>query len=351
MALGKRREFEVFTLSFLDCICCGFGAIILLLVLTDIGQPIVIERSEKDLKQQILDLQRQLFDLRGETEVLNRELLGRTKTLTTEQQKAAALAGDLSKIRGEFKASKGEASVTNVVETELVAAHQTLTAEMQRLLKNAPKKIDTVPAVGGIPVDSEWIIFVIDTSGSMQADNWENAQNVLKEILDIYPKVKGLQVLDDEGKPMFSSTKGQWLQDTAAQRAKIIATMANWKAYSNSSPVEGIGAAVQGWWAADKKISVYVIGDDFTGSSIEAALQAVRKYNPVDRQGRHKIRIHAIGMPDGPSSPPFINQRFSALMRAMCDDNEGTFVGLTIGGAKCAMQVDVFGAPRCINEG
>ena len=30
MALGKRREFEVFTLSFLDCICCGFGAIILL---------------------------------------------------------------------------------------------------------------------------------------------------------------------------------------------------------------------------------------------------------------------------------------------------------------------------------
>src|SRR6185436_8676832 len=262
MALGKRREFEVFTLSFLDCICCGFGAIILLLVLTDIGQPIVIERSEKDLKQQILDLQRQLFELRGESEVLNRELLGRTKVLTTEQQKAAALAGDLSKIRGEFKASKGEASVTNVVETELVAAHQTLTAEMQRLLKNAPKKIDTTLAVGGIPVDSEWIIFVIDTSGSMQADNWENAQNVMKEILDIYPKVKGLQILDDEGKPMFSSTKGQWLQDTAAQRAKILATMANWKAYSNSSPVEGIGAAVQGWWAADKKISVYVIADD-----------------------------------------------------------------------------------------
>jgi hypothetical protein len=127
MAIGKRREFEVFTLSFLDCICCGFGAIILLLVLTDIGQPKVIERSEKDLKGQILDLQRQLFELRGETDVLERELEGRKKVLTVEQQKAAALAGDLSKIRGEFHASKGEASVTNIVETELVAAHQTLT--------------------------------------------------------------------------------------------------------------------------------------------------------------------------------------------------------------------------------
>jgi hypothetical protein len=347
--MHKRREFEVFTLSFLDCICCGFGAIILLLVLTDVGQPIVIERSERDLKGQIDALQRQLFDLRGETDVLNRELQGRIKVKTTEESKISALAGDLSKIRGEFKASKGEASVTNIVETELVAAHQTLTAEMQRLLKNAPKRIDQVAAVGGIPVDSEYVIFVIDTSGSMQADNWENAQNVMKEILDIYPKVKGMQVLDDEGKPMFASTKGQWLQDSPVQRTKIMSQMVSWKAYSNSSPVEGIGAAVQGWWAADKKISVYVIGDDFTGGSIEAALAAVRKYNPVDRQGRHRVRIHAIGMPDGPNSPPFINARFAALMRAMCDDNEGTFVGLTTGGPSCAVKVDVLGSPRCIS--
>jgi hypothetical protein len=349
MAIGKRRDFEVFTLSFLDCICCGFGAIILLLVLTDVGQPIVIERSEKDLKGQIDALQRQLFDLRGETDILNRELQGRLKIRDSEKMKAAILAGDLSKIRGEFKASEGEAAVANKVEQELVAVYQTLTAEQARLLKNAPKRIDTVPAVGGIPVDSEWIIFVVDTSGSMQADNWENAQMVMKEILDIYPKVKGMQILDDEGKPMFPSTKGQWLQDTPAQRAKIVSQMVNWKAYSNSSPVEGIGAAVQGWWAADKKISVYVIGDDFTGGSIEAALAAVRKYNPVDARGRHRIRIHAIGMPDGPNSPPFINSRFAALMRAMCDDNEGTFVGLTVGGPSCAIKVDVLGTPRCVS--
>ena len=120
MALGKRREFEVFTLSFLDCICCGFGAIILLLVLTDVGKPIVIEKSEKNLNGQIDALQRQLFELRGETDVLNRELQGRMTVLSTEQARLASLSGDLSKIRGEFKASKGEASVTNIVETELV---------------------------------------------------------------------------------------------------------------------------------------------------------------------------------------------------------------------------------------
>ena len=126
--------------------------------------------------------------------------------------------------------------------------------------------------------------------------------------------------------------------------------MVNWKSYSNSSPVEGIGAAVQGWWAADKKISVYVIGDDFTGGSIEAALAAVRKYNPVDRQGRHRSASTPSACPTARARRRLSTQRFSALMRAMCDDNEGTFVGLTIGGPSCAIKVDVLGQPRCINE-
>ena len=34
-----RRDVEVFSLSFLDAICCGFGAVILLLVLTEVGEP------------------------------------------------------------------------------------------------------------------------------------------------------------------------------------------------------------------------------------------------------------------------------------------------------------------------
>jgi len=36
----RRREVETGSLSFLDVICCGFGAVILLLVLTKIFEPI-----------------------------------------------------------------------------------------------------------------------------------------------------------------------------------------------------------------------------------------------------------------------------------------------------------------------
>ena len=71
--------------------------------------------------------------------------------------------------------------------------------------------------------------------------------------------------------------------------------------------------------------------------------------NPVDKAGRHRVRIHAIGFPAGAGSPPFINARFSALMRAMCDENEGTFVGLTVGPESCAIKIDVLGTPRCVS--
>ena len=53
--MRRRRSVEVFSLSFLDCICCGFGAIILLLVLTEIGRPVVLEKSRKSLDGQVRD--------------------------------------------------------------------------------------------------------------------------------------------------------------------------------------------------------------------------------------------------------------------------------------------------------
>ena len=42
MKTGK-RSIDIFSLSFLDCICCGFGAIILLFVLSKFAEPVAID--------------------------------------------------------------------------------------------------------------------------------------------------------------------------------------------------------------------------------------------------------------------------------------------------------------------
>ena len=45
----RRRSIDIFNLSFLDVVSCGFGAIILLLVIVKVSEPHVIEKLAVDL--------------------------------------------------------------------------------------------------------------------------------------------------------------------------------------------------------------------------------------------------------------------------------------------------------------
>jgi hypothetical protein len=322
----KRRETEIFTLSFLDCICCGFGAVILLLVLSNGGEPPILEHTRRALNGQVAKLQQELYEIRGETDVFNRDLKGRVEQLSAEKARIARLEGELSTIKGQYQTSTREGSSKNSEEGELVAAYQKLTAEMQRLLAQSNRR-QTRESVGGIPVDSEYIIFVIDTSPSMTEFHWNVAERTLREILDIYPRVKGLQIMDDEGKYMFQGTKNRWLTDSEAQRSEIIRRFPKWNPYSNSSPIEGIEQAIRDFWSANKKISIYVFGDDFTGPSIQDVVDTVDGLNRT-AGGERRMRIHAIGFPTSDEVSFSASMRYGALMRALCERNGGSFVGL-----------------------
>jgi hypothetical protein len=325
--MRRRRSVEVFSLSFLDCICCGFGAIILLLVLTEIGRPVVLEKSRKNLDGQARALTEKLYAIQGETTELTRELEGSRATLEQERQKLARLAGELSSIQGQYASSTQDASVSNRVEGELVAAYQKLSAEMQRLLKERAKR-PAREAIGGIPVDSEYVIFVVDTSDSMTDNHWDANLAIIDEILSFYPHVLGMQIMNDQGSYMFAETKGKWLTDSVEGRAEIRRRAKHWAAFSQSNPVPGMEEAIRTYWAPDKRISVFVLGDEFTGKSIQAALDGITALNKPGPDGRRPVRIHAIGFPEGPGMSPDTNIRFSALMRLVCSQNNGTFVGL-----------------------
>jgi hypothetical protein len=322
-----RRDVETFSLSFLDAICCGFGAVILLLVLTEVGEPVVFEKSREELQAQLLKLQEELQEIRGTTKVLNRELTARQSVMSVEQLKIARLRGDLSALRGKFQSSSKEADVVNTLEGQLVSAQQEMTDEMKRLLGAQHRRAPT-EAIGGIPVDSEYIIFIIDTSGSMFNYVWPTLLKKIEETLNIYPTVKGFQVMNDEGVYMFPSYRGKWIPDTPVQRKTVVERLRNWNAFSNSSPVEGIVEAIRTYYSKEKKISLYVFGDEFTGSSIDSVVKTVDMINREDRGGQRRVRIHAIGFPVRPDAPQYTSIRFATLMRILCQRNGGTFVGI-----------------------
>ncbi|HZO21782.1 MAG TPA: hypothetical protein VFB37_04695 [Steroidobacteraceae bacterium] len=323
---GRRRSVEVFSLSFLDCICCGFGAIILLLVMTQFARPARLEDSRRDLQAQVRDLQQQLHVIRGESDDLERQLTGRIDRRERERQRLAHLSGDLSSIQGQYSASQESAALTNNVVRELVANRQKLSAEMLRLLQEQVRP--TTEAIGGIPIDSEYVIFVVDTSSSMTTAHWDANLAIIDEILGMYPHVRGLQVMNDQGIYMFAGTKGRWLEDSPAERAQIRAQARHWHAFSQSNPVPGMEEALRTYWSADRRVSLFVLGDEFTGQSIQTALDAIGNLNKPDASGRRLMRIHAIGFAEAPGMSPYTSIRFSALMRLVCEQNNGTFVGL-----------------------
>jgi hypothetical protein len=323
----RKRNIEAFSLSFLDCICCGFGAIILLLVLSKVYEPAVYEKTQEDLQKLIALLQEELFEIRGETTVMTRALSVVRIETTETKLTLSQLQTELDSVQGQFELLNQDDPILNADEGELKAARQRLSEEMQRL-----RKFNRAPddAIGGIPVDSEYIIFVIDTSGSMQS-KWGLVERKLSEVLNVYPRVKGLQIMNDNGSYMFQQNAGTWIADTPEVRQAIKNQMRVWAPFSDSDPSDGIAYAIRTFWAPDKKISIYVLGDEFQGNSMEGVLRMIDGINVEDENGDRRVRIHAIGFPysfNGSNIPPS-SQRFAGLMRALCERNGGTFVGLT----------------------
>lgn len=326
--MRRRRNVEAFSLSFLDCICCGFGAIILLLVLSKIYEPVIIEKTQEDLESLIALLQQELFEIRGETSELNRELVTVREQSANTRENLARLQGEYQTVRGQFRLSQMEAEAL-ADEGDLEEAKQRLTEEMLRLQPYYRAAEDD--AIAGIPVDSEYVIFIIDTSGSMQQFNWSRAISKLTEVLDVYPQVQGLQILNDNGKYMFQQYAGKWIPDTPGRREAIVNTMRTWRPFSDSNPVDGIIYAINTYWEPDRKISIYVFGDEFSGGSVDTVIRQIDIANRIGSGGDRMVRIHAVGFPlldVGAGGIPQTAWRFAQLMRILCDRNGGTFVAL-----------------------
>ncbi len=329
-----RRETDSFTVSFLDVASCGFGAMIILLMIVKPSQPAVLEISELTPEASVTELQEQLFEIRGETTILNRELNAKHEQLSSLTDRIARLRRDLNDVQGRYNASRQLSEETTDEIGRLAIARQTLTEEMQRLLANVTSSDDN--AIGGVPVDSEYIIFIIDTSGSMYntPGNWDKMLEIVDNTLDVYPEVKGIQVMNDMGDYMFNTYRGDWIPDTPGRRQQIISTLRTWQTYSNSSPVEGVTRAINTFYSPDKKISIYVLGDDFQpGGSIQDVLNTIDRINVEDVNGDRLVRIHGIGFPTifSPDVPQRFRQsayRYTNLMREMTQRNGGTFVGL-----------------------
>lgn len=334
--MRKRRSSPEISLSFLDVICCGFGAVILLLMITKIVEPQVLEKSTTSLEGRVDELIAQLFEIRGETTILNRELFAKREQRSNITDLVARLRGNVldSEFRLQTMQKETTKNTTEVaaLQNKLAIAKQKLSEVEKRLLGLRLKRQNEF--IGGIPVDSEYIIFVIDSSGSMNQARARVAKEI-KSTLDVYPTVKGIQVMNGQGTHLFPGRKGIWLDDTQQIRNLILRNIPDWTASDNSDPTLGIDTAIKTYYDGKKRISVYVYGDDFGGRrSIRRVIESIDRINTGRESTERLVRVHAICFPVILMDPVFgqlskiSTVQFANLMRELAFRNGGTFVGL-----------------------
>ena len=323
-----RRGNEDTNISFLDIICCGFGAIVLLLVIVRPTEPVVIEESLIQKDGIVRELQERLFKIRGQVQYLETDLNAKQEQLGIDKRRVAILRSEFDELNSRKSAIEDNGAEDATEALDLQIALQTLTREMRALLKNRAPKNDFI---GGVPVDSEYIVFIIDSSGSMTQNAWGRLLQEVRNTLAIHPIVKGIQVMNTDGQFMFPGARGQYLRDTPQRRRDIIRRLSTWNAFAQSNPVPGITTAIRQFYDKKKKTSLYVFGDDFQGRSVRRVLQLIGDLNQKNRSGDTLVRIHTVGFPVQLGREPALNSsgvRFATLMRELAEQNNGTFIGL-----------------------
>jgi hypothetical protein len=327
--MRKRRENESTSLSFLDCICCGFGGIILLLVITKMFEPVRLSEEIEQSTESLTLIETQLDDVVRMIQSLQEERADLENLIMNQEDETERINTRLAQITTEFSENEATARILSDTAGQLAQARQTLSDEMALLSERQEFIQNNV--IGGIPVDSEYIIFIIDTSGSMRRYAWSRVEQQIRETLEIYPEIQGIQVLNDMGDYLFRSYRNEWIPDTPGGRESIINALRSWNSFSNSSPQEGIIEAVSTFYDPEKRISIYVYSDDFSSGSINSVVQEVARRNQSNSEGLPLVRIHAVAFPvyfEVTGGELLTAARFAVLMRELCQRNGGTFVAL-----------------------
>ena len=85
----SRRTVEVFSLSFIDCICCGFGAVILFYTIISAQSSITKTRNNDDLTAQVNKLEEEVL-IGTRNLVVLRNTLEKTDSESASASKRAA---------------------------------------------------------------------------------------------------------------------------------------------------------------------------------------------------------------------------------------------------------------------
>jgi Mg-chelatase subunit ChlD len=254
-----RRKTEVFGLSFLDCICCGFGATILIYMVLNSGAS---KRADKELgplkaetdklEQQVLEGQANLVELRNTFDQIRQQT-------ATAQGLSTRLIDVVTQSKDELATFEHETIAQREHLNKLQADLRSLDEGAKRLsggIKSREVPGDKVRSfVGdgdrqyltGLKVGGKRILFLVDGSASMladtivnavrrrylpeadrvRADKWRKAVRAVDWLTTQVPRDAQFQiyVFNTKARPILPGTDGTWLGTRDGKLEQAVASL------------------------------------------------------------------------------------------------------------------------------
>lgn len=245
-----RRRFTVFSLSFLDVMACGFGAVVLVFLIINHSQEVYSEEVNRDLLAEVSlleddivigeELQVQIRNQIDALEVALAQTQGKSRVVIDETQirliELAELDKDtlareehVKKLKSDLEGMEEERlKAEREAEDEIGKASRTFYGEGKRQY------------LTGLQVGGKRILILLDTSASMldetivnvirrrnmsddrklAAPKWTRIVNTLDWITAQIPISSRFQIygFDTDVKPVIPDTRGEWLQVVGGKR-------------------------------------------------------------------------------------------------------------------------------------
>jgi len=176
---SKRRETEVFSLAFLDCICCGFGAVLLIFILTVSQQKSRDSESLEEVEDRVRQLAASVSTSQAEIAQLEQLLAASQSALDQLKTQQTGAQVNLTNRQKELLLLLQQTGALKDALDHLLGKKKALPTEDVQPLP-IPNE-DRRQYLTGVKFEGTHVLFLVRVSGSMLGDTIEDAVGLLDQ--------------------------------------------------------------------------------------------------------------------------------------------------------------------------
>jgi hypothetical protein len=313
--MARRRNAELFSMSFLDVICCGFGAVILLYTIISAQSGLERIRLTEDLTAEANRLQEEVEQGTRDLVVLRNTLEQTESETASARSRAKQLIEELQRER-EGARDEAETLARRERIEKLKADVKALEESTRRLEASAQQPMPRGEFTGtartradrryvtGLVIKGRRVLVLVDRSASMVSDDlveiirlrntpearrreaqkWRRATDIVNWLLGQIPKTTLFQVFvyNTTAVPLIPETGGQWLDaGDAAQFDRMVRALDQLTPADGTSLINALRAARQ---MSPRPDQIVLVTDGMPTQG--ATPPALRRFVDVDGRAR-----------------------------------------------------------------